>query len=158
MQDITSAPCLCTCKTSSWNGNCVEWRLLNSLISTKGPVLDPFILVAGSVHGTNDYIRWVGRSQEERSEQRKAARLCLDTSAHDGTEFQRLMTVLSNVSGTLREFECSVRASQWDCSVYSSFVALCCAVAAHLIACPRYTPHPEAASCHACRQTFKAWM
>ena len=58
------------------------------------------ILGAGSVHGTNDYMRWVGRSQEERSEQRKAARLCLDTSAHAGTEFQRLLTVLSNVSAT----------------------------------------------------------
>ena len=56
------------------------------------------MLVTGSVHGTNDYMRWVGRSQEERCEQRKAARLCLDTSAHAGTEFQRLMTVLSNVS------------------------------------------------------------
>ncbi|CAL5220717.1 g2773 [Coccomyxa viridis] len=51
-----------------------------------------------SVHGTSDYMRWVGRSQEERSEQRKAARLCLDTSAHAGTEFQRLMTVLSNAN------------------------------------------------------------
>lgn len=70
-------------------------------MSLKGPVLDPWMLAAGSVHGTNDYMRWVGRSQEERSEQRKAARLCLDTSAHAGTEFQRLMTVLSSVSDTL---------------------------------------------------------
>lgn len=54
--------------------------------------------MAGSVHGTNDYMRWVGRSQEERAEQRKAARLCLDTSAHAGSDFQRLVTVLSHVS------------------------------------------------------------
>ncbi|CAK0783368.1 hypothetical protein CVIRNUC_006567 [Coccomyxa viridis] len=48
-----------------------------------------------SVHGTNDYLRWVGRSTEERAEQRKAARLCLDTSAHAGSEFQQLVSVLS---------------------------------------------------------------
>ena len=55
-------------------------------------------VIAGSVHGTNDYLRWVGRSTEERAEQRKAARLCLDTSAHAGSEFQQLISVLSNVS------------------------------------------------------------
>ena len=55
-------------------------------------------VLAGSVHGTNDYLRWVGRSTEERAEQRKAARLCLDTSAHAGSEFQQLVSVLSNVS------------------------------------------------------------
>ena len=55
-------------------------------------------VIAGSVHGTNDYLRWVGRSTEERAEQRKAARLCLDTSAHAGSEFQQLVSVLSNVS------------------------------------------------------------
>lgn len=63
------------------------------------------MLLAGSVHGANDYIRWVGRSQEERYEQRKAARLCLDTSAHAGSDFQQLMTVLSHVSKILHKRE-----------------------------------------------------
>lgn len=54
-------------------------------------------LSAGSVHGTNDYLRWIGRTEEERAEQRKAARLCLDTSAHAGSEYRRLVSVLSDV-------------------------------------------------------------
>jgi hypothetical protein len=76
-------------------------RLL-SLLKSIRPVgeLRQLLLISGSVHGTNDYIRWVGRSEEERAEQRKAARLCLDTSAHAGSDFQQLMTVLSNVSRT----------------------------------------------------------
>lgn len=53
---------------------------------------------AGSVHSSHDYVRWVGRTDEERAEQRKAARLCLDTSAHAGSEYRRLVHVLSNVS------------------------------------------------------------
>ncbi|BDA49651.1 probable calcium-dependent protein kinase 17 at N-terminal half [Coccomyxa sp. Obi] len=51
-----------------------------------------------SVHGTHDYVRWVGRTDEERAEQRKAARLCLDTSAHAGSEYRRLVHVLSNAA------------------------------------------------------------
>jgi hypothetical protein len=58
---------------------------------------DQLSCLAGSVHTTNDYLRWVGRTDEERAEQRKAARLCLDTSAHAGSEYRRLVTVLSNV-------------------------------------------------------------
>ena len=100
MKHPTSAPCFCTCALPNWDGGVLGFILFNCLASTRGLVLDPWLLLAGSVHGTNDYMRWVGRSQEERSEQRKAARLCLDTSAHAGTEFQRLMTVLSNVSAT----------------------------------------------------------
>ena len=66
-------------------------------------------VVAGSVHGTNDYLRWVGRSTEERAEQRKAARLCLDTSAHAGSEFQQLVSVLSNVSHNAPQ-QCALQA------------------------------------------------
>ena len=89
------------------------------------PAFDSLRLVAGSVHGTNDYMRWVGRSQEERCEQRKAARLCLDTSAHAGTEFQRLMTVLSNVSRESDGCEVSVNQQLWakqppSCSIGAS--------------------------------------
>lgn len=65
-------------------------------------------VVAGSVHGTNDYLRWVGRSTEERAEQRKAARLCLDTSAHAGSEFQQLVSVLSCVSHNSISSNCTL--------------------------------------------------
>jgi hypothetical protein len=72
-----------------------EYRTCNDRVR-----LSMTLLMTGSVHGTNDYIRWVGRSEEERAEQRKAARLCLDTSAHAGSDFQQLMNVLSKVSWT----------------------------------------------------------
>lgn len=52
---------------------------------------------AGSVHGSHNYCRWVPRTEEERAEQRKAARLTLDTSAHAGSEYRRLVRVLSSV-------------------------------------------------------------
>ena len=58
--------------------------------------------MAGSVRGTHDYVRWVGRSEAERAEQRKAARLCLDTSAHAGSEYRRLVRVLSDVCALCR--------------------------------------------------------
>ena len=54
-------------------------------------------ICAEAVGGRNDYLRYVGRSEAERAEQRKAARLSLDTSAHAGSEYQRFMRVLSQV-------------------------------------------------------------
>ena len=51
---------------------------------------------AESVKGQNAYLRYVGRDEEERCEQRKAARLALDTSAHAGSDFRRFVRQLSS--------------------------------------------------------------
>ena len=45
----------------------------------------------GSGHGQMSYLRAVPRSEEERQEQRKAARLSLDTSAHAGAKYAEMM-------------------------------------------------------------------
>ena len=49
----------------------------------------------GSTHGGDEYLRTVGRSDAERSEQRKAARVMLDTSAHGGDDYKRLVRAFS---------------------------------------------------------------
>ena len=46
---------------------------------------------AGSGHGKFNYLRAAPRSEEERQEQRKAARLSLDTSAHGGERYRQLL-------------------------------------------------------------------
>ncbi len=46
---------------------------------------------AGSGHGQYHYLRTAPRNEEEREEQRKAARLSLDTSAHGGQEYGDLL-------------------------------------------------------------------
>jgi hypothetical protein len=53
----------------------------------------------GSDHGGVEYVRYAGRSAREREEQRKAARLSLDTSCHGGDEFDRLHRVISSRRG-----------------------------------------------------------
>ena len=45
---------------------------------------------------TGDYLRYVGRTDEERCEQAKARRLALDTSAHGGEGYSRLVKQLSH--------------------------------------------------------------
>ena len=59
-------------------------------------------LLAGQARGggEGDYVRCVGRTPEERAEQRKAARLSLDTSAHAGSEFRRFVRECSVVRGS----------------------------------------------------------
>ncbi len=49
------------------------------------------------MRGAADYVRCVGRTPEERAEQRKAARLSLDTSAHAGSEYRRFVRECSVV-------------------------------------------------------------
>ena len=53
--------------------------------------------LAGSMRGDGSYLRFVGRTPEERKEQRKAARLSLDTSAHAGSEYRRFVRECSAV-------------------------------------------------------------
>jgi len=45
----------------------------------------------GSGHGANEYLRTAARTAVEKGEQRKAARLMLDTSHHAGADYQRLV-------------------------------------------------------------------
>lgn len=52
---------------------------------------------AGSMRNEGSYLRYVGRTPEERKEQRKAARLSLDTSAHAGSEYRRFVHECSAV-------------------------------------------------------------
>lgn len=52
---------------------------------------------AGSMRNEGSYLRYVGRTPEERKEQRKAARLSLDTSAHAGSEYRRFVRECSAV-------------------------------------------------------------
>lgn len=53
----------------------------------------------GSVHGKNTYLRAIPRCEEERMEQRKAARLALDTSTRGTVEYRNfLQQCLSPVS------------------------------------------------------------
>ena len=49
------------------------------------------------MRGEGSYLRCVGRTPEERKEQRKAARLSLDTSAHAGSEYRRFVRECSVV-------------------------------------------------------------
>lgn len=50
-----------------------------------------------SGHGKADYLRVAPRTEEERLAARKAARLSLDTSAHGGDDFQRLLRQLETI-------------------------------------------------------------
>ncbi|KAK9804764.1 hypothetical protein WJX72_004008 [[Myrmecia] bisecta] len=74
-------------KGASVHGGGNYWRIIRAAASAirSGPVL-----------GKADYLRTVCRGEEhEREETRKAARLALDTSAHGGAEYQRLLRRLS---------------------------------------------------------------
>lgn len=51
-----------------------------------------------SGHGRMDYLRAVPRSEQERSEQRKAARLSLDTSAHGNSKYLEMMSSMEERS------------------------------------------------------------
>lgn len=56
-----------------------------------------FAACAGSQHGRSaalDYLHMHPRSEAEAGEQRKAARLALDTSTHSGGDYQRLLKKL----------------------------------------------------------------
>lgn len=53
-------------------------------------------MCAESGHGQHHYLRTAPRSEEERAEQRKAARLSLDTSAHGGDHFADLLKRLES--------------------------------------------------------------
>jgi serine/threonine protein kinase/Ca2+-binding EF-hand superfamily protein len=50
----------------------------------------------GSGHGQMNYLRSVPRTEKEKQEQRKAARLSLNTSAHDGGRFAEFMQKLES--------------------------------------------------------------
>lgn len=54
----------------------------------------------GSGHGQFNYLRAAARSKEERQEQRKAARLSLDTSAHGGDRYHELLARLESEGHT----------------------------------------------------------
>jgi hypothetical protein len=66
---------------------------------------------AGSGHGQFNYLRAAPRSQEERQEQRKAARLSLDTSAHGGDRYRQLLQRLDSEPRD-RKLPGGLRASQ----------------------------------------------
>lgn len=53
----------------------------------------------GSGHGQMNYLRAVPRTEKERQEQRKAARLSLDTSAHGGGRFAEFLKKLESEGG-----------------------------------------------------------
>jgi len=53
----------------------------------------------GSGHGRMNYLRAVPRTEKERQEQRKAARLSLDTSAHGGGRFAEFKKILESEGG-----------------------------------------------------------
>ena len=50
----------------------------------------------GSIHGQDEYLRTAARSDAEKGEQRKAARLMLDTSHHAGADFARLVRTFTS--------------------------------------------------------------
>lgn len=52
-----------------------------------------------SGHGRQDYLHLVPRSDEERTTQRKAARLSLDTSVHRGEDWKRLVAAVGETGG-----------------------------------------------------------
>lgn len=51
---------------------------------------------AGSVHGRNSYLRYMPKCAAEREEQRKAARLALDTSTRGTPEYQNFLKQCSS--------------------------------------------------------------
>jgi Ca2+-binding EF-hand superfamily protein len=53
-----------------------------------------YTMQAESGHGRMDYLRATARTEDEKQEQRKAARLSLDTSAHGGSRYQEILTKL----------------------------------------------------------------
>ena len=55
-----------------------------------------WIWCAGSVHARNNYLRYMPRCEDEREEQRKVARLALDTSPHASPDFQKLLRQFSS--------------------------------------------------------------
>ncbi|GAB4813440.1 hypothetical protein N2152v2_000486 [Parachlorella kessleri] len=66
----------------------------------------------GSGHGQYHYLRTAPRNEEEREEQRKAARLSLDTSAHGGQEYGDLLRRLETArEQELQHKKSSLRAS-----------------------------------------------
>ena len=61
------------------------------------------IAAMSSGHGQMNYIRAVPRSEEERDEARKAARLSLDTSTHGGSRYNKVLTQLRDYEGSIRK-------------------------------------------------------
>jgi serine/threonine protein kinase/Ca2+-binding EF-hand superfamily protein len=55
-----------------------------------------------SGHGQMNYLRAVPRSEEERSEARKAARLSLDTSTHGGSKYHETLARLQEADSSVR--------------------------------------------------------
>ena len=66
--------------------------------------------LTASGHGRQDYLHLAPRSDEERTAQRKAARLSLDTSVHRGEDWKRLVAA---VGETLGQDGVEVDASRW---------------------------------------------
>jgi len=62
-------------KAATIHGGREYWRALRQASN---------LVTQGSTHGSYNYLRAMSLSEEERGEQRKAARLSLDTSVHDG--------------------------------------------------------------------------
>lgn len=61
------------------------------------------IAAMASGHGQMNYLRTVPRTEEEREEAHKAARLSLDTSAHGGTKYHEILSQLRDYEGSLRK-------------------------------------------------------
>ncbi|KAL4853803.1 Calcium-dependent protein kinase 34 [Chlorella vulgaris] len=74
--------------TASVHGPGEYWRVLRQASE---------LAAMESGHGKTDYLRAAPRTEEERSAQRKAARLSLDTSAHGGDEYKRLLRQLETI-------------------------------------------------------------